>query len=1234
MEIEFGKHFRDATNLLLSMDYDSGYVEAGESSSCTSSNPESVSSAKMSVPKVSQNFLFNEDALLEKPEIALNWSTNLPYEIDLEEYEESRQLFFSFSPGFINASVKSDDSSLPYSGLESETSSNVSTDLPIQKPIKVLNKADIQENEIMADDVLIISASENDMSLEVSELVSEEELGQNHQGCNNLITGNTGESAIETKSSNNSYTNEDSSPQNTEDEVSPIGTDSVSDVSFVETEKDITCNSSKQATPDLDGSFSVKSTGIWSVQKTPKKLSPSKSNPIDSATNILEKPKEKRRLTLVFCKSEKENVYSVKRKYPSLTPTKRTPEKTYSSEQAYSYITPEKNSTALTDSCSRPKKSSKKNVNSCKHNLSSTTPEKTCSLDEKTEHMYPNITPKKNKLELADNVYSTEKNLHNMTSEKACSSAIFNKKTSASELVNPCMTPEKKTPELADPRENVKENVYSFDNKVSSITPQKKTPKLADHYVSPMKDVNKNIDFKQKLPTITPEKKIQKVAGPTNSPKGYNAYVIEAIKTPAKSPLELADPRENVKKNVFKEKLFNLTPEKKTPQQEEDAISNIADPYVRTKQNFKSKFLSMTPEKTLQKLAVNNTRKKINGNFVEENNTPEKQPCKPVDQYFSPDLFDDDDIVDESMSSYSKLPTQKNILLLPKKPQNTEEKYTTKLDQKLLKRTQKGMSGVLPPPSITIMHLSVGDILSKWEENKSYCFWAKSEKSDLEEQDKSLNSSTSTNSYSKSLLLSVDVEEAKQAEWPNIYDMRCHGLSYNCGKVSEEIVDLCDKYQKRFVGAETQSTCTIFEKQNISSPSNRKTTKPRFGAKSPGRRLSHLALRRKITFSHANSQANSSSLVGSRARQILVDVKKLDLLSRRRSPRKTPKKTPSKSPRVKTKTPSSSAKKKLAMRFRKLTGEFQKAVPDSSEMSSSQRALFNSPVRGASQSVNRSTKRALFQSPGSNSNSSSIFSNKSLDLCGSQEKRQFRRNLFASPKKNSPIKVKKSPFKQFGMERKRKRSESDDLPGAKVNRSMSMDRRPSTSTSDLNESLSRTQSDWNVSLNRSQSHLELTEIHKRKLIWAVSGALKSQNVTSTHPQYKLFASVLARVTRRFYVDQIQTKTGKLECSTSDRMHRIARHHVISVIKGKTADEIFNDYVTKNRASRVQRPQGYIAPEEFNQSKTAPSSGKETALQDRSNTMESWEKRKTAQMSKPSENRIDRIRKVINFGEDR
>lgn len=67
------------------------------------------------------------------------------------------------------------------------------------------------------------------------------------------------------------------------------------------------------------------------------------------------------------------------------------------------------------------------------------------------------------------------------------------------------------------------------------------------------------------------------------------------------------------------------------------------------------------------------------------------------------------------------------------------------------------------------------------------------------------------------------------------------------------------------MGAETQTSCTIFDSNNQSSPSKRKASRLRWGGKSPGRRLSHLA-RRRITFSSASLQQSTN-------RQVLVDAK-------------------------------------------------------------------------------------------------------------------------------------------------------------------------------------------------------------------------------------------------------------------------------------------------------------------------------------------------------------------------
>lgn len=95
-------------------------------------------------------------------------------------------------------------------------------------------------------------------------------------------------------------------------------------------------------------------------------------------------------------------------------------------------------------------------------------------------------------------------------------------------------------------------------------------------------------------------------------------------------------------------------------------------------------------------------------------------------------------------------------------------------------------------------------------------------------------------------------------------------FSHNRSHLSEELEDLCSKYAQRYVGDETQSSCTVFQNTKT-SPMKRKMINKRWSIKSPGRRLSHLA-RRRITFSSANLQSSSSTL-GIRARQILVDAK-------------------------------------------------------------------------------------------------------------------------------------------------------------------------------------------------------------------------------------------------------------------------------------------------------------------------------------------------------------------------
>lgn len=100
--------------------------------------------------------------------------------------------------------------------------------------------------------------------------------------------------------------------------------------------------------------------------------------------------------------------------------------------------------------------------------------------------------------------------------------------------------------------------------------------------------------------------------------------------------------------------------------------------------------------------------------------------------------------------------------------------------------------------------------------------------------------------------------------------------SYNHGKTSEDFEHYCAKYGERYIGAETASSCTAWSCTASGSAMQRRAAKQRWGVKSPGRRLSHLA-RRRITFSSSNLQQGSGSLSvmgnSSSSRQLMIDAR-------------------------------------------------------------------------------------------------------------------------------------------------------------------------------------------------------------------------------------------------------------------------------------------------------------------------------------------------------------------------
>lgn len=119
----------------------------------------------------------------------------------------------------------------------------------------------------------------------------------------------------------------------------------------------------------------------------------------------------------------------------------------------------------------------------------------------------------------------------------------------------------------------------------------------------------------------------------------------------------------------------------------------------------------------------------------------------------------------------------------------------------------------------------------------------------------------------------------------------------------------------------------------------------------------------------------------------------------------------------------------------------------------------------------------------------------------------------------------------------------------------------------------------------------------------------------------MFASILARVTRRF-LPNLSGNAPRPEGGTSERMLRIARQHVFAVTRGKTVDEIIQS-VQESRAKIPVKPTGYVGPNSCSLlDNTCSTRNKENVFHDSANIM-----------PRKQENKIDRVRKVINFDDN-
>lgn len=147
--------------------------------------------------------------------------------------------------------------------------------------------------------------------------------------------------------------------------------------------------------------------------------------------------------------------------------------------------------------------------------------------------------------------------------------------------------------------------------------------------------------------------------------------------------------------------------------------------------------------------------------------TPSKIYKNPITSDVSPDLFSDEEPEHVEVNVNKKL--LKSI---------ADEKYVHRKDRRLINRVNAALSGVLPPPSFTVIHMTAEEILLKLEVHK-HLFWTAS---DLQKRKEKGNATECSSVLERrmidqtSLLVTGDKDSCIDRPWPEILEKRYHGL--------------------------------------------------------------------------------------------------------------------------------------------------------------------------------------------------------------------------------------------------------------------------------------------------------------------------------------------------------------------------------------------------------------------------------------------------------------------------
>lgn len=518
-------------------------------------------------------------------------------------------------------------------------------------------------------------------------------------------------------------------------------------------------------------------------------------------------------------------------------------------------------------------------------------------------------------------------------------------------------------------------------------------------------------------------------------------------------------------------------------------------------------------------------------------------------------------------------------------------------DKKKVKKMEEKLQGILPPPSVTTLRTDVTEMLKKY-----YCFLpafnnevkvdpepinpvtptkrvsfveiptvsqvSREEIAVTSTREEKPEYELDTSANDKSIVLEMSSEvEAKETTWPNLLKCRHYDVYYNVTTYSEKMEMLALRYGERYVGAETETSVNVYSggNQSPSSAHKRKALRLKMAqAKSPGRRLSHLARRRQAFCSAAT--INEKAQAGT-AKMVLIDKnyfphRKLINSAERKSPRlrRTPgKKTPSRKTPGK-KTPAKTPKTRSG-------GSSRKKIM--------RRLLMDSDSMTRSQPTRETLKRALFVSP---ENRKSIPSTASTSV--PLQAMKSKRALFSSPDRSAE--TKSADGTQSDHFLKRKLDALDDQPENSRNKiAKSLSFGGDTIGSMPPHIMNRRASEVFTRRNS----VELNETHKKKLLWAVSEALRVHGWRMSSAGFREKAEALARLTRRLLtLPPHAAKFASPKLSTSETMLKLARQYVFAIIQGRSIEDCFQEEQMKLANDGSSKLSGYISANAYQQFK--------------------------------------------------